>query len=164
MNSLLFQVAAFAQFLIVAYLVYAYYKDRSFIFIVSVIINSWLVYELLYNPNQLRYHIRVGKSPTGDGTPPILTDANLIAGPIKEKSFEDPIPVGKLRLEGDDSVVCLNKMKTPMIPSKSRLQHSKLYGKIIESKTCPAILEPTFIGGVLVDPLMNSFSQYTHIS
>lgn len=40
------------------------------------------------NPNQLRYHIRVGKSPTGDGTPPILTDANLIAGPIKEKSFE----------------------------------------------------------------------------
>lgn len=38
--------------------------------------------------NQLRYHIRVGKSPTGDGTPPILTDANLIAGPIKEKSFE----------------------------------------------------------------------------
>jgi hypothetical protein len=40
------------------------------------------------NQNQLRYHIRVGKSPTGDGTPPILTDANLIAGPIKEKSFE----------------------------------------------------------------------------
>lgn len=40
------------------------------------------------NPDQLRYFIRVGKSPTGDNTPPILTDANLIAGPIKEKSFE----------------------------------------------------------------------------
>lgn len=40
------------------------------------------------NPDQLRYYIRAGKSPTGDGTPPVLTDANLIAGPLKEKSFE----------------------------------------------------------------------------
>lgn len=40
------------------------------------------------NPVDLRYTIRVGKSPDNSGTPPILTDANLVASGIREKSWE----------------------------------------------------------------------------
>lgn len=40
------------------------------------------------NPTDLRYSIRVGKSPDNSGTAPVLTDANLVASNIKEKSWE----------------------------------------------------------------------------
>lgn len=40
------------------------------------------------NPEDLRYTIRVGKSPDNSGTPPVLTDANLVATGIREKSWE----------------------------------------------------------------------------
>ena len=40
------------------------------------------------NPNDLRYTIRLGKSPDNAGTAPILTDANAVATNIKEKSWE----------------------------------------------------------------------------
>ncbi len=40
------------------------------------------------NPSALRYVIRVGKSPDNSGTAPILTDGNMVAGPLKEKSWE----------------------------------------------------------------------------
>ena len=40
------------------------------------------------NPTDLRYSIRVGKSPDNSGTVPVLTDANLVASNVKEKSWE----------------------------------------------------------------------------
>ena len=40
------------------------------------------------NPEDLRYSIRVGKSPDNAGTAPILTDANLVVSGIREKSWE----------------------------------------------------------------------------
>ncbi len=40
------------------------------------------------NPTDLRYSIRVGKSPDNAGSAPVLTDANLVASNIKEKSWE----------------------------------------------------------------------------
>ena len=40
------------------------------------------------NPADLRYTIRVGKSPDNAGTAPVLTDANLVATNIREKSWE----------------------------------------------------------------------------
>lgn len=40
------------------------------------------------NPQDLRYSIRVGKSPDNSGTAPILTDANLVATDVREKSWE----------------------------------------------------------------------------
>ncbi len=40
------------------------------------------------NPVDLRYMIRVGKSPDNAGTAPVLTDANLVATNILEKSWE----------------------------------------------------------------------------
>lgn len=40
------------------------------------------------NPADLRYSIRVGKSPDNAGTAPVLTDANLVASGLREKSWE----------------------------------------------------------------------------
>lgn len=40
------------------------------------------------NPGSLRYYIRVAKSRDNYGTPPVLTDNDLIAKGIKEKSYE----------------------------------------------------------------------------
>lgn len=40
------------------------------------------------NPQDLRYSIRVGKSPDNSGTAPVLTDANLVATDVREKSWE----------------------------------------------------------------------------
>jgi uncharacterized membrane protein len=60
------------------------------------------------NPASLRYFIRVAKSRDNYGTPPVLTDNDLIAKNIKEKSYE---PRAK-KLNDSNVIVTLKDPKT----------------------------------------------------
>ena len=60
------------------------------------------------NPASLRYFIRVAKSRDNYGTPPVLTDNDLIAKDLKEKSFE---PRAK-KFNDSNAIVTLKDPKT----------------------------------------------------